>query len=117
MEIKIPDLKESWNTIYRLYIPENIRENIEKLQTNESLIIKTDEQEIPWKIMHDNNNFLSLKHPISRKIMTRENIRKNKITKNKKVKILFITNPTNDLEWTETETHHINKQGSCPVKS
>lgn len=110
MEIKIPDLKESWNTIYRLYIPENIRENIEKLQTNESLIIKTDEQEIPWEIMHDNNNFLSLKHPISRKIMTRENIRKNKITKNKKVKILFITNPTNDLEWTETEIHHINKQ-------
>ncbi len=110
MEIKIPDLKESGNTIYRLYIPENIRENLEKQSANETLIIKTDEQEIPWEIMHDNNNFLSLKHPISRKIMTRESIRKNKITKNKKASILFITNPTGDLEWSEKETINIAKK-------
>lgn len=107
LDIKIPDLKESWNAIYRLYLPENIRESLQTQTGKESLIIKTDEQEIPWEIMHDNDNFLSLKFPISRKIMTRENIRKNKVIKNKIPKILFITNPTLDLDWTAQETKEI----------
>jgi hypothetical protein len=58
------------------------------------LIIKTDQQDIPWEIMHDGENFLSLKFPIARQIMTRENMRKNEKTSNKIPKILFITNPT-----------------------
>lgn len=57
LDIKIPDLKESWNNIYRLYLPENIRESLKNQEDNQNLIIKTDEQEIPWEIMHDNNNF------------------------------------------------------------
>lgn len=107
LDIKIPDLKESWNAIYRLYLPENIRESLQTQAWKEALIIKTDEQEIPWEIMHDNDNFLSLKFPISRKIMTRENIRKNKVLKNKIPKILFITNPTLDLNGTIEETKEI----------
>lgn len=107
LNVKIPDLKESWNTIYRLYIPENIREALKNQVEKEYLVIKTDEQEIPWEIMHDNDNFLSLKYAISRKIMTRENIRKNSFKQNKKPKILFITNPTLDLPWTIQETKEI----------
>lgn len=105
IEIKIPDLKESWNIIYRLYIPENIKESLENQLW--VLTIKTNEQFIPWETMHDNNNFLSLKFPITRKIMTREKIRVNQKTKNKKPNILFITNPTCDLDWTINETNNI----------
>lgn len=107
LEIKIPDLKEFWNTIYRLYIPENIRNSIQNEKNKIPLIIKTDEQEIPWEIMHDWESFLSLRFPISRKIMTREIIRKNNFKKNKTPKILFITNPTLDLEWSVIETKEI----------
>lgn len=107
LDIKIPDLKESWNTLYRLYLPENIRESLQTQTGKDALVIKTDEQEIPWEIMHDNNNFLSLKFPISRKIMTRENIRKNNVVKNKIPKILFITNPTWDLNGTIQESKEI----------
>ena len=39
--------------------------------------------------------------------MTRESIRKNKIQINKIPKILFITNPNWDLDWTVEETKKI----------
>lgn len=105
LDIDIPNLEESWSTIYRLFLPDNIRKELEK--QNGNLIIKTDEQEIPWELMHDWNIFLSLKFPIARQIMTREHIRENNKTINKKAKILFIVNPTWDLPWTESEVNKI----------
>jgi len=108
LEIDIPNLEDSWSTIYRLFLPENIRKIFSS--QNWSLIIKTDEQEIPWEIMHDWENFISLKYPISRHIMTRESIRKNNKQLNKKAKILFIVNPSWDLEWTEREVEAIINQ-------
>ena len=108
LNIETPDLEESGSTIYRLFLPENIRNELKQQKWN--LIIKTDEQEIPWELMHDWENFLCLKFPIARHIMTREHIRINKKTINKKPKILFIINPTWDLDWTEKEAKEIIKK-------
>lgn len=108
LEIDIPNLEATWIAIYKLFINDNIKQKLE-IQT-ENLILKTDEQEIPWEIMHTWNTFLSLKFPIARQIMTRETIRKNEIIKNKIPKILFIINPTWDLQWIEFEAEKIIKK-------
>lgn len=108
LDIEIPDLKASGSTIYRLFLPNNIRDQLK--HQNGNLIIKTDEQEIPWELMHDWDRFLSLKFPIARHIMTRESIRINERTINKKPKILFIINPTWDLPGTEKEVETIIKK-------
>lgn len=108
MNIEIPDLVSSWNTIFKLFIWDSIKDKL--FNQNQSLIIKTDEQEIPWEIMHNWENFLSLKIPISRQIMTRELIRTNKSQKNKVPNMLFIINPTLDLDGTQHESEEIIKK-------
>lgn len=108
IDIEIPNLETYWKMIYKLFLNDEIKEKIN--HQTENLIIKTDEQEIPWEIMHNQKNFLSLKFPISRQIMTREKKKENKIEKNKIPKILFIINPTNNLKETETEAENIIKK-------
>ena len=114
INIEIPDLWASWNTIFKLFLNDEIKEKL--LKQEEWLIIKTDEQEIPWEIMHNWQTFLSLKLPISRQIMTREKIKQTKVTKNKTPKMLFIVNPTNDLKETEVEVENIVKKISSKAE-
>lgn len=108
IDIEIPNLETYWKMIYKLFLNDEIKEKVN--HQTENLIIKTDEQEIPWEIMHNWKNFLSLKFPISRQIMTREKKKENKIEKNKIPKILFIINPTNNLKETEIEAENIIKK-------
>lgn len=108
LDIEIPDLSSSWNTIFKLFLNDEMKEKINN--QNYDLIIKTDEQELPWEIMHNWQTFLSLKFPIARQIMTREKIKQTKISINKIPKMLFIVNPTNDLSETEKEVENIIKK-------
>lgn len=105
MQINVPDLSVSGNTIFKLFINDSIKKKL--FNQKEALVIKTDEQEIPWEIMHNWENFLSLQIPISRQIMTREIIKRNICPKNKLPKFLFIVNPTIDLDETEKEVELI----------
>jgi len=105
LPLSVPDLKTSGNTIYRLFLSERIREALSSRSGD--LVIRTDEQEIPWEIMHDGTKFLALSYPIARGLLVSGEIRVNPVKTHRKPRILFIVNPTGDLPGTEREVETI----------
>jgi hypothetical protein len=105
LQAAIPNLETSGNAIYRLFLSENIREELSKHSGN--LVIRTDEQEIPWEIMHDGAKFLALTYPITRGMLVSGEIRANPVVPHDRLRALFIVNPTGDLPGTEREVESI----------
>lgn len=93
--VEIPNLEKFGNTLYRLLIPERVREALET--SHGPLVIRTDDQEIPWELLHNGREFLSLMRPLGREILTTANIRKNPVHRRDVPKILLIADPTSDL--------------------
>ncbi len=103
--VEIPDLETSGKTMYRLFFSERMRNQLAK--HSGVLVIRTDEQEVPWEIMHDGEDFLALHHPIVRDIVTGIDIRTNPVAPHTRAKMLIIVDPTEDLPGTRKETEHL----------
>jgi CHAT domain-containing protein len=91
--------------LYTIFLPVPIQKHLENIK--EPLILQTNDNEIPWELLHDENDFLSLKVPIGRKLRSREVSRINPVKKHDKIRFLFIANPTGDLESAEKEVEFI----------
>lgn len=104
---KIRDLSSLGQLIYTMFLPVSIQKHIENIK--EPIILKTNDNEIPWELLHDDKDFLCLKVPIGRKLRSREIPRVNQATDGKKIRFLFIANPTGDLEGAEEEVDYIVK--------
>jgi hypothetical protein len=107
IEDKIKDLSSLGQLIYTMFLPVPIQKHLETIK--EPVILKTNDNEIPWELLHDDNNFLCLKVPIGRRLRSREVPRSNRVTESDSIRILFIANPTDDLEGAEEEVDYIIK--------
>lgn len=107
IEDKIRDLSSLGQLIYTMFLPVPIQKHLETV--TEPVILKTNDNEIPWELLHDDNNFLCLKVPIGRRLRSREVPRSNQITESDSIRILFVANPTGDLEGAEEEVDYIIK--------
>ena len=104
---KINDLSSLGQLIYTMFLPVPIQKHLETIE--EPVILKTNDNEIPWELLHDDKNFLCLKVPIGRRLRSREIPRSNQTSRGDKIKMLFIANPTGDLEGAEEEVDYILK--------
>ena len=107
IEDKIQDLSSLGQLIYTMFLPVPIQKHLETV--NEPVILKTNDNEIPWELLHDDKDFLCLKVPIGRRLRSREIPRSNQVKAHNKTRILFIANPTGDLEGAEEEVDYIIK--------
>jgi CHAT domain-containing protein len=107
IEDKIRDLSSLGQLIYTMFLPVPIQKQLETVK--EPVILKTNDNEIPWELLHDDKNFLCLKVPIGRRLRSREIPRSNQVVESRKIRMLFIANPTGDLEGAEEEVDYIIK--------
>jgi hypothetical protein len=105
LDDKISELSSFGKLLYGMFLPVPIQKHLATV--NEPLILKTNDNEVPWELMHDDKDFLCLKMPIGRKLRSREIPRVNPQSKGDKVKILFIANATGDLDAAEEEVRYI----------
>lgn len=102
---KMKNLISYGQLIYTMFLPVPIQKQLET--TNEPIILKTNDNEIPWELLHDKKEFLSLKVPIGRKLRSREIPRSNQVDRGEKIRFLFIANATGDLKAAEDEVEYI----------
>jgi hypothetical protein len=107
VEDKIRDLSSLGQLIYTMFLPVPIQKHLETVK--EPVILKTNDNEIPWELLHDDKNFLCLKVPIGRRLRSREIPRANPAPGGNKIRMLFIANPTGDLDGAEEEVDYIIK--------
>lgn len=105
IEDQIQNLYSMGKLLYTMFLPVPIQKHLEDIK--DPLILQTNDNEIPWELLHDDKEFLSLKVPIGRKLRSREVTRINPVTKRDKVRFLFIANPTGDLDSAEEEVEFI----------
>jgi CHAT domain-containing protein len=103
--MKIKDLVTLGKLLYGMFLPRQIQTHLESLK--EPIILKTNDNEIPWELLHDSEDFLCLKMPIGRRLRTREISRSNPVKSRDKISALFIANATGDLEAAEEEVNYI----------
>lgn len=68
-----PEFRALGQILYRLILPAPVRGELEQLQ--ESLSLFTDDPSLPWEILHDGTDFLSLRYPLSRQLILQQRLR------------------------------------------
>ncbi|MCK5559307.1 MAG: CHAT domain-containing protein, partial [Thermoplasmata archaeon] len=110
---KIQELSSLGELIYGTFLPVTVQQNLETIQ--EPLILNTNDNEIPWELLHDKTEFICLKVPIGRRLRSREVARVNPVIESDKIKILFIVNASGDLDSTEEEVAYIRQELTSEV--
>jgi|GEM_PF-5289 len=92
--------------MFKSFLPEPIQQHIKKLKT--PLLIATDDPTLPWEMLHDGKNFMCLRIPIGRKLMTTISINERRQISRNTFSFLMMINHSGDLKGTESEAKKIN---------
>jgi hypothetical protein len=98
----LKELKSLGETFFDQFFPPVIAE---KLRTTKELFLHfhIDEglKDIPWELLYDGSGFLADKFYIGKTVKGR--VKKETVEDNKKIRMLIIADPTEDLEWAQRE--------------
>jgi CHAT domain-containing protein len=85
--------------LFKQIIPHELAAQLEK--ESEGIMIVSEDQNIPWELLHDGKDFLGIKHVLGRCLVWSLN---EKVLEDKKqINCLIISNPTGDLAEAENE--------------
>jgi hypothetical protein len=84
--------------LYRLILPLGVRQELGTLE--EPLSLFTDDPSLPWEILHDDKDFLSLRYPFARQLILQDRLRgllRPAAPAGSGLSALVIADPTRDL--------------------
>ena len=109
--------------LYYQIFPEPIRVQLPSLEG--PLTILTNDPSLPWEVLHDDHEFLSLRFPFARKLVLREEmrrffgLRRTAYTQGEGFSALVIADPTGDLKGARREgealQQYFSQQGRCDI--
>lgn len=82
------DLVSLGKMIRGVFLTNRFQEMIKDISV--PLTIDVQDTEIPWELLHDGTDFLSLKIPLSKRFITAEKPKSNEIRKHQRVRILIV---------------------------
>jgi len=116
-------LRELGQILFQQIFPEVIRVQLREL--DEPLTVLTEDLSLPWEVLHDGNDFLSLRIPFARKLVRRERIGRylglprRARPQEEGFAALVIADPTGDLAGARLEGEalhqYFSQQGTCDV--
>jgi CHAT domain-containing protein len=102
------ETEETGKTAFTAYLPERSQQFL-RTQLDWAILLTTNRPNIPWELLHDDNNFLCLSHPIGRRP---EMLQEAKVPPDRKdgpLRALVVGNPTGDLSGAEAEANAISE--------
>jgi CHAT domain-containing protein len=106
-------LRRVGELLYRLFVPEAMHQMLrhQKDQQASSLVLTTNDLELPWELLHDGEEFLCLARPVGRMVMGRALPREKRITPpNLKLRFLLVyADPNQNLPEAKSEIERIEK--------
>lgn len=94
--------EELGRMIFKYMFPPNCSEKLKNIES-EFVRISTDDVEIPWELLHDGEEFFSLKNAVGRTVEAKTTIPDRERPDLSRTRILLVGNPTCDLEGAEEE--------------
>ncbi len=91
--------------LFQRLLPETIKQVIQDLDEKTPLILSTNDPLIPWELLHDGSEFLVLRRPVTRQLLSDKQLAIGKPLQDKKIRrCLFLCNPTGDLPDSSAES-------------
>ncbi|MGB0383469.1 MAG: CHAT domain-containing protein [Ardenticatenaceae bacterium] len=100
---RVPALERLGQLLFNMLLPPTLQDALRALPDQQPIMLTTTDIEIPWELLHDGEQFLALKHPFSRRLWSSASVRANEQSSDDQ-SLLFISNPTGDLEEADSET-------------
>ncbi|GEM_PF-4487676 len=101
MRSAIESLASLGDMMYGLFLPVPIQEHLREAQT--SVLLATDDLELPWELLHTGEDFLCMRNPVARMPIMNRFPRRNEYRRAERLRFLFIANPAGDLPASERE--------------
>ncbi len=102
---EVGSLEEFGQLMYGLFLPPLIQNALRDLDV--SLIISTNDSQIPWELLHDGQSFLGLRAPITRRLMVTRWVAGPEGSVTAEPTFLIISNPLGDLPEADTEADEL----------
>lgn len=102
---EVGSLEEFGQLMYGLFLPPIIQNALRELDV--SLVISTNDCQIPWELLHDGQTFLGLRAPITRRLMVTRWVAGNESAVPAEPTFLIISNPLGDLPDADTEADEL----------
>ena len=102
---EVGSLEEFGQLMYGLFLPPLIQNALRELDV--SLIISTNDCQIPWELLHDGQTFLGLRAPITRRLMVTRWVAGPESTVTAEPTFLIISNPLGDLPEADKEADEL----------
>ncbi|MFN8467009.1 MAG: CHAT domain-containing protein [Caldilineaceae bacterium] len=83
--------------LFSLLLPPALQEQIRRLPPGSPLWICTNDTELPWELLHDDQDFLALRHVVSRRLLSPSSATTQAAPPAESFKCLLIGNPNGDL--------------------
>jgi len=83
--------------LFSLLLPPALQEQIRRLPPGSPLWICTNDTELPWELLHDDQDFLALRHVVSRRLLSPSSATSPAAPPAESFKCLLIGNPNGDL--------------------
>ncbi len=91
--------------LFNFLLPPALQDALRDLpEQNMPLILTTNDTELPWELLHDGTEYLTLKHPIARRLWSPTPLRPKPMPSSSSRSFLLITNPTEDLPEADNES-------------
>ena len=98
----VASLERLGQLLFNMLLPPTLQDALRALPDEQPIMLTTTDIEIPWELLHDGEQFLALKHPISRCLWSADQVH-DKGEPSDDHSLLFISNPTGDLEEADIE--------------
>jgi CHAT domain-containing protein len=107
-------LRRIGELLYRLFVPESMHRVLRRHRGRQasSLVLTTNDLELPWEVLHDGDEFLCLTRPVGRMVMGRAMPREKRFRQpNPKLRFLIVyADPDKNLPGAESEIEIIEKE-------
>lgn len=100
------ETEETGKTAFTAYLPERSQKFL-RTQLDWAILLTTNRPNIPWELLHDDNNFLCLSHPMGRRPAMLKEAKVPPPRKDGLLRALIVGNPTEDLPAAESEANTI----------
>ena len=93
---------ETGKTAFTAYLPER-SQNFVRNRAEQAILLTTNRPEVPWELLHDDNDFLCLSRPIGRRPQMLKEAKIHPERQEEGLRALVVGNPTGDLPGADEE--------------
>ncbi|MEZ4709318.1 MAG: CHAT domain-containing protein [Caldilineaceae bacterium] len=103
VDTSIEDVETLGRLLFTQFLPEKLQTQLRQLSADTPLVMATNDLETPWELLHDGSEYLVIKRPFTRQLLTSSPPLPLPLLQHELLRVLIVGNPTGDLGAADAE--------------